>query len=247
MRIIPALILAALLWPAAAMGADDTQFKKALARAEAGNAEAQVSVAEMYFLGRGVGRDPKAATLWFERAANAGSPHAQLNLARLLFEAQEHTKAAKWFRKAAAQGEVEAMTSLGAIHLRGLGVPRDGKAGIAWFSKAAALGDPQTQVELAIILIEGMADYPDPKAGLVWLRRAGLQGYGDALRRLAVYYSQDEPFGKDLVEAYRWLYLASRFGDEEAQLALERMSGLMSEGEIAEAKRRAAAWKPGGD
>jgi uncharacterized protein len=48
--------------------------------------------------------------------------------------------AAGWWTKAAAHGDVDGQTMLGAAHLLGAGVPRDGVAALAWLLRASAGG-----------------------------------------------------------------------------------------------------------
>jgi len=77
--------------------------------AEAGDLEAQVSLAEFYLNGLGVAADPAAAVAWYRRAAEAGDPVAQLNLgdfyARGLGAASDPVEAFVWFDLAAQQGK----------------------------------------------------------------------------------------------------------------------------------------------
>ena len=77
--------------------------------AEAGNLDAQVSLAEFYLNGLGVAADPAVAAAWYRRAAEAGDPVAQLNLgdfyARGLGVARDPVEAFVWFDLAARQGK----------------------------------------------------------------------------------------------------------------------------------------------
>ena len=52
------------------------------AEADAGNPDAQYTVASMYGSGRGVARDPVQAEAWLDKAATGGEPHANLTLGR---------------------------------------------------------------------------------------------------------------------------------------------------------------------
>ena len=54
---------------------------------------------------------------------------------------QDFTEAAKWYRKAAQRGRVEAQLQLGHMYEQGAGLPRDYVLGHMWFSLAAAHGD----------------------------------------------------------------------------------------------------------
>jgi hypothetical protein len=58
------------------------------------------------------------------------------------------TKAAKWVRKAANQGDKEAQNTLGLMYLKGEGVKKNLRLAKTWFKKAAALGHAQAQNNL---------------------------------------------------------------------------------------------------
>ena len=87
---------------------DRANYKTALAvwmpSAEAGDAEAQANVGEIYE--RGLGGEPnyQAAALWYEKAAKQGNSRAQFNLGTLYEQGQGVTRdkleALNWYRKA---------------------------------------------------------------------------------------------------------------------------------------------------
>jgi TPR repeat protein len=54
---------------------------------------------------------------------------------------QNYEEAAKWFAKAAEQGEAYAQNSLGIMYHNGQGVPRDLMEAYKWYSLAAAKGN----------------------------------------------------------------------------------------------------------
>jgi uncharacterized protein len=50
--------------------------------------------------------------------------------------------AAKWWGKAAALSDADGQAMLGAAHLLGTGVPRDGVAALVWLLRASEAGSP---------------------------------------------------------------------------------------------------------
>ena len=56
--------------------------------------------------------------------------------------AQDDAEAAKWYRKAAEQGNVDAQATLGFRYEHGQGVPQDYVLAHMWLSLAAAKGYP---------------------------------------------------------------------------------------------------------
>jgi clan AA aspartic protease (TIGR02281 family) len=63
------------------------------AEAEAGNPDAQFTVAMMYGSGRGVARDTAQADAWLDKAAAGGEPHANLMLGRRRLQAGQASEA----------------------------------------------------------------------------------------------------------------------------------------------------------
>ena len=61
---------------------------------------------------------------------------------------QNRLEAAKWFRKAAEQGDPEAQNSLGFCYAEGQGVPHDIDEAMRWYRKAAEQGHVTAQSNL---------------------------------------------------------------------------------------------------
>jgi hypothetical protein len=70
-----------------------------------------------------------------------GNAKAQYNLAQIYAKgeegiAQDFVEAAKWYRKAAEQGDAEAQAALGRLYANGTGVPQEDKEAYFWLSVA---------------------------------------------------------------------------------------------------------------
>ena len=87
-----------------------TAFEEWRTLAEAGDAEAQVALADLYLTGQGVRIDVAAGISWYRRAAESGHPVAQLNLgdfyARGAGVPRDSVAAYAWLSLAAEQGRV---------------------------------------------------------------------------------------------------------------------------------------------
>src|SRR3546814_16448175 len=74
------------------------------------------------------------------------------------------------------------------------------------------------------------------------------QGHGEAQNDLGTLYYGGKGVGRDLVEAWKWFTLSlDRLGGPERKYALRNRDALqkeMSREQLAEAKRRVAAWQP---
>jgi TPR repeat protein len=92
---------------------------KLLAKANAGDSQAQEQLGELYEAGHGVQQDDAKAALWYRRAADQNLASAQLHLG-LLYDhgngvPQNSAQAAALYRKAALQGLPEAQYNLGTM------------------------------------------------------------------------------------------------------------------------------------
>jgi TPR repeat protein len=111
------------------------------ARAEAGDAEAQVNLGLMYANGEGVPQDAPKAVRWFRLAADQGDESAQYNLGFMYANGrgvpQDHVEAARLYRLAAEEGYGRALYNLGLLYARGFGVTQDTAQAYMWFNLAA--------------------------------------------------------------------------------------------------------------
>ena len=74
---------------------------------------------------------------------------------------QSFEKAAEWYKKAAIQGESEAMFSLGYLYENGKGTDRDYSEALRWYKMAQARGDGDAAAAIARVeqLIKDHPEY----------------------------------------------------------------------------------------
>ena len=118
----------------------------------------------------------KADCLDTERAlAERGDAHAQFlvglnyqnDLRWSLPMRHDYIKAAAWYRKAAEQGDADAMLELGELFDEGLGVPQDPAEAIQWYSAAANQGasaNAKAKLSAAYVIGRGMTQPNDALA-----------------------------------------------------------------------------------
>jgi uncharacterized protein len=86
----------------------DEQLQKFLAKAQAGDVDAQYNIGTMYYHGEGVERDLDQALKWFHLAAEQNDAAAQFNLGFMYGKGEgtpkNHRASMEWFQKAASQG-----------------------------------------------------------------------------------------------------------------------------------------------
>lgn len=113
-----------------------------LARANAGDAAAQIAVGEEYAAAPGKAQDCKQAAAWYEKATAQGSVNGALHLATLYRDGckslpRDMAQAAAAYRKAAELGDVGAQGTLGTLYFFGQGVRQDYTEAYFWLDLAA--------------------------------------------------------------------------------------------------------------
>jgi uncharacterized protein len=121
-----------------------------LAKANAGDAAAQVAVGESYAAGKGVAQDYKAAAAWYQKAADKGDLGGEIHLASLYRDGgkgfpRDMAQAAAWYQKAADQGDVTAQATMGTLYSMGQGVGQSYAESYYWWDLAAAVKGPKQE------------------------------------------------------------------------------------------------------
>ena len=104
------LLLGAVAFAASvATAAETITIEELRAMAEAGDAEAQVGLGGLFYLGQGVAKDEVEAVKWYRKAAEQGIAMAQINLgvryANGTGVAKDQVEAYAWFNLAAIKDE----------------------------------------------------------------------------------------------------------------------------------------------
>ena len=149
-------------------------------------------------------------------AAAQSSLEADMRDAAAAYARKDMTTAVRLWKVWADKGNAEARTLLGAMYWSGDGVRRDHKEAARLYLLAANQGYARAQNDIGFML-----------------------GFGEGIPP------------RDDIEAYKWLSLAiahysAKNQDrlEQARRDLAALSKRMTQAQIAEAERRARAWKP---
>lgn len=159
------------------------------ARAEAGDANAQLNMGGIYFKGQQVNRDYTEGEKWFRRAAQQGQAQAQYNLGMMhasgLGVTQDQAEAVRWYRLAAEQGLAIAQLNLGVAYAYGSGLEQNTPEALKWLTLAAKQGEAQAQFNLAVIYANGQGVPQDLTLATHWAQLAADQGHATAGKLLA--------------------------------------------------------------
>ncbi len=157
-------------------------------QAQAGDAEAQYRLGEIYEAGLGEAQsDDAMAIAWYGKAAGQGHVRAAFRLGRLL-ERQpgEARAAAAAYRQASEAGVPEATYNLARLHRDGVGVERDVRKAAALYRQAYAEGLTRATLDLAQLALVGVER--DEVVALAWALRAQeeeVPGAADFAERLS--------------------------------------------------------------
>lgn len=115
--------------------------------AEKGDQLSLISLATLYYEGRGVSKNEHKAFEYTYTAAKDGNPFAQYRLGNYYFHGigtkKDISESFFWHERSAYQGYAYAQSALGLEYLNGWGTPRDYIQSYAWFNIASAQGDKE--------------------------------------------------------------------------------------------------------
>ena len=125
----------------------------------------QYRIGWMLLHGVGTGKDETAAREWFEQASKLDNPHAQYQLARMIFNDPSSTpeqtaQALERLTKAAEAGQDCAQYALGKIYRDGQGVEKDIQKAVALFTLAATKENSFAAFALGKLYLAGDAALP---------------------------------------------------------------------------------------
>ena len=186
------------------------------------------------------------------KAAKKGDVAAQYKLGSAYADAyrvdRDYDQAIEWLTKAGDQGHSKAQLFLGRMLYSGVNVDRDPARAADWFEKAARNGDPEAQSLIGNLYNNGEGRPQDFEKAVYWYRMAAEQGDAKAQYNLGVLCHNGEGVERDLVEAFKWISLAAADPPveypREYGWARDNMEKSLSQEELDEARRRAAAWRP---
>lgn len=180
--------------------------------------------------------------LWFSVMVSAGvitlceglaSPlhaHDALIEALIPYAKQDYVTAMTLLHPLASQGDVIAQLTLGRMHLRGEGVPKNSFAAFEWHRKAAEQGNPDAQYELGMIYRNGVGAPADGQLALHWFQRAADRGVLAALNAMGELYLGHQDVPQDFRVAFEWFSKGAAMDDAEAMYHLGMHYALGREG-----------------
>lgn len=151
---------------------------------------------------------------------------------------RDSVEAAKWYKKAALQGHIEAQHALGLLNTHaGNYIFANPEDSVKWFRAAAEQGHASSQHFLADAYVEGNGVVRNYAEAAKWYRKAAIQGEGMAMHGLAVLYAKGLGVPKDLVKAYAWNNVSATQGWGLAKTYREELEKMMNRAQLDQAQK----------
>jgi len=162
-----------------------------------------------------------------------------LQLGRGYEKARKYQEAHRWYARAAALGNVQAMHNLGFLYATGQGVARDYVAARKWFEKAAALGSTAAMFHLGQLHANGFGVTRDYNEARRWFVQASENGLPPAMTALGDLYANGFGVERDYREARQWYRKAAQLGSAQGMynLGVLQEKGRGGPRDYAEARR----------
>jgi uncharacterized protein len=140
----------------------------------------------------------------------------------------------------ATSGDAEAQYYLGRLYYyEELGLRQNYRSSAQWFHRAADQGHAAAQYKLGGMYFAGRGVPQDDRLAIKWWRRAAEQGHGESQNNLGALFANGRGVPRNAVAAYALQALALANGNELAAENLRAKEAVMTEADLAAAKRLA--------
>ena len=112
-----------------------------------------------------------------------------------------------------------------------------------WYEKAAQGGNVKAMHNLAVIHAEGRGTAQDFKTAAGWFTQAADFGLGDSQYNLAILNERGLGIPKNPVDAYKWLDIAAKGGDQGAAAKRDALATELGAEDLARAKVASGTWR----
>jgi TPR repeat protein len=190
--------------------------------------------------GVGPSHNNQTALESLRRSADLGYPPAQVVLG-YIYEtgsaavAVDAGQALDWYKKATKQDDNVGEWLLGRAYLTGVGTARDLEQAAAALKRSASHNDPFGQYLLGMVQLERNQYTPAAES----FRKAAMQGLPQAQQQLGMLLKEGRGVSPDKFEAYVWLLLSARAGNNTVGVELQSLEADLGSNQTEQAKTKA--------
>jgi TPR repeat protein len=149
---------------------------------------------------------------------------SQYRLGKMLFNgdgiAENAELAAKWFEKAAIQGNAQAQNELALQYLDGVGIQKNEALAAEWFEKAAKQDNIDASLNLGLMYKNGRGIPWNENLAVKWLQKAANSHNTNAQYNLACIYFEGKSGAKNINLALQMFEKSATQGNADAQAYL---------------------------
>ena len=168
------------IYPKIQQDEDKKVEKDWLAKAKAGNANAQYMLG-LYYRDSKRDENDKLSVYWLTKAADNHNSKAMNNLgiaySQGIFVKKDLSQAVEWYQKGANGGDQVAMFNLGLHYFFGSGIKKSYKEAFYWLEKASFKDEPHAQFMLAKMYLTSAGIENSKDMGTKWLSLVAYRYY----------------------------------------------------------------------
>jgi TPR repeat protein/WD40 repeat protein len=185
---------------------------------------------------------PVIAAGYFRKAAELGHAGAQASLGYMYDKGYGPdpggpSKAVRWTRMAAEQGQMVAMSNMGWYQRIGKGAPKDLTESLRWYRQSAEAGFVKANYEMGRIYKYAYGVQRDDRQAFDWFMKAADKGYAKAQFEVGYAYANARGVELDYQAAMRWYRKAA---DQGHAVATNNIGWLIAGGRGVERNMRVA-------
>lgn len=171
---------------------------------------------------------------------------SQKSKAFVAFRRKDYATALKILPELAQSGDAQSQNLLGYMMDSGLGAKQDFVSAAYWYKSAADQGLAEAKNNLGFLFEHGRGVKPDFKRATALYTDAAELGSAAARANLAMMYFEGRGVRRNLVEAYKWILLATEAklrGSHNYREHKRKMVKFLKKKDVAKAEQLAKAWR----
>jgi len=184
-----------------------------------------------------------------EAGAQVRTVSAEYDEGYIAYGRGDYATALRYWRTEAERGNASAQHNLSLLYDRGDGVPQNFEEALKWTKASAEQGNHAAQLRLGMFYAGGRAVKRDQAEAAKWFQRSAERDNAQAQYNMGAVYEYGRGVPRDLVQAHMWYNLAAAnftigWDRADAFVSRDRVAGLLTPAQLADAQKRAQDWKP---
>jgi len=180
----------------------------------------------------------------------AGQAFAGYAEGKAAYDKNDYDTAWKELEPLAKKGDAKSMFLIASMYHTGRGVPVNYKDAAEWYLKSANAGDVQGVFMMGVVYEGGIGQPRNIAEAFKWYKKSADRGFYAGILKVANMYGKGQGAAKDNAAAYLWYAIAELRAPKDSNdrfelpIVKDKLSTLLTKEQVADAERRAKAWKP---